>query len=120
MSGIGHGSLPSTTSTSSAVTRSTLVPPQGSGSRVLWRRLVGSRVAGHDWVVAPVPSRRGAEVLQDFDDRFVCVIYPVVDERSNSSGEYDDADERRSVVSLLVDPDRADPSGSARPFPAIM
>ena len=75
--------------------------------RVARERLSGAletahrlRLAGHDWVVAPVPSRRDAPVLQDLDDRFACAIHPVVEERSSSSGEHDDADERRVVVSL--------------------
>ncbi len=57
---------------------------------------------GHDWVVAPHPTAAG-EVVEVIDDRFVCAVYPFIDGRTSSQGRYDSDEERRAVVSRLVD-----------------
>ncbi|MEL6893731.1 MAG: aminoglycoside phosphotransferase family protein [Actinomycetota bacterium] len=72
-------------------------------------------VRGRHWVVAPLPTRAG-EVVEAIDDRFVCAIYPFVDGRSSSSGHYDSDDERRAVVSRLVELHRTPPSVDATPI----
>lgn len=69
---------------------------------------------GRDWVVAPHPTTAG-EVFEAIDDRFVCALYPFVDGRTSPYGRYDSDDERRVVVSRLVELHRTPPSVDATP-----
>lgn len=70
------------------------------------------RNAGLEFVVAPIPTS-GGETLRRTGPRYTIALFPFVDGRAGSFGEYDPA-ERTAIVEMLADLHRTTPTAGAR------
>lgn len=59
------------------------------------------RDAGHEFVVAPMPTLTGA-ALHSVNDRYVAALYPFINGEAHSWGPYPTRDERLATLDVLV------------------
>jgi spectinomycin phosphotransferase len=72
------------------------------------------RDSGLDFVVAPIPTRRGETVCR-IGRRHTVALFPFVDGRAGAHFDYDTADERAAVVALLAELHDATPAVGSVP-----